>query len=646
MSGFDFCISCFHQINGAEKCPYCGKKQYGFKLLPFQLQPNTILNDRYIIGEILGFGGFGITYKAYDITLNQTIAIKEYYPAGLANRSLDSPKVNVLRDDEFAKGKTIFIEEAKRSSVFFGSKNIVNVYDFFEANNTAYIKMEYLDGISLKDFISQGTGIVDVPTAVNITNDILTGVSELHKNGYIHCDLSPDNIMITTDNRIVIIDLGAAKHNNKENNINDDKVLKIGYAPPEQYQEDSALGNYTDIYAVGAILYRMLTGKIPEESNDRAEKDNLEEPKTINPKVPLNINNVCMRALALNSSLRLQSAEQFKLGLQGKMFKTEKQEKKARKIKMFSTVAAVLTVVIISVILGFVYRGANNTIKLDKYIKEDASVSIWIPYNEDEYEQTKELYDELFRDFEEEITSDKSLSSKITVDVRYIETSKYNKTYQAQTASEKPNIFVGSICPYSFEKADLSWIAEKVVKNNYLYNYKKDVTFTNLPVCFDSKAIYINRKYDPDGKSLTMKTENGISELDNAVSEEYGLSASNTKSFSDSVSLDRFLKGDAFIYCGKISDWSKIRKSVSWVSMIAPFDGEYSFEYPYYWSVRDTGDTDYASMYVLSYLLSDSAQELMCIENDSYAPLNKNILDVYINETHMKDKLSYLAEIE
>lgn len=646
MSEFDFCISCFHQINKNDVCPYCGRKQYGFSTLPFQLKPNTLLNDRYLIGEVLGFGGFGITYKAYDITLNQILAIKEFYPAGLVNRSSDNPKVNILREDEYAKGKSIFIEEAKKSAKFFGSKNIVNVFDYFEANNTAYLKMEFLDGISLKDFINQGNGVVDVPTAINITNNILNGVSELHKNGYIHCDLSPDNIMITTDNRIVIIDLGAAKQNNRGSDINDDKVLKIGYAPPEQYQDDGSLGTFTDIYAVGAILYRMLTGKTPDESNDRAEKDTLVEPNKINNKIPKNINNVCMRALALNSSLRIQSAEQFKLGLQGKIFRTEKQEKKFRKITTFSTVAAVLAIMAISIAFGFIYRGANNTVKLDKYIKEPSTVSIWVPYDNAYYEQTKSIYNEIFTSFQNELKENETFSSEINVEVEYVEKSTYSKRLKAAIESgSSPDIFASKYCDNEAAEAEISWIVNKVIKSNYILYKSYNKECFELPISCDSRVIYVNRKYDTDGALLSASSNEEFKETEASICSTYSLETANYDYCLPS-NLQRFCDGKTSLYCGKISDLPKIKNHISWLSMCSPAVEDYYIEYHDKWSVKADNEPNYASMYVLSYLLSDSAQELMFIENDSFIPLNRNILDVYIYETHKNDNLICLNDLK
>ena len=210
--------------------------------------------------------------------LNETVAIKEYFPAGFVNRvpgETDVIKFPGEKGERFEEGKEKFLNEARNTAKFSDNPNIVNVYDFFEANNTAYMVMEYLEGILLKDYIKQNSGKLDVKSSLEITNKVLDGLKEVHKAGIIHRDISPDNIMLTTDNKVKLFDFGAARFSSTEQESTYSIIIKQGYAPPEQYRSKSKQGPYTDIYAVGAMLYSMLTGKIPEESVDRQIEDTL-----------------------------------------------------------------------------------------------------------------------------------------------------------------------------------------------------------------------------------------------------------------------------------------------------------------------------------------------------------------------------------
>ena len=267
MENINLCISCFKNIGNTTICPYCGAEQKTRPKEAFHLYPKTILKNRYYIGEVIGYGGFGVTYKALDMRLNETVAIKEYFPAGFVNRvpgETDVIKFPGEKGERFEEGKEKFLNEARNTAKFSDNPNIVNVFDFFEANITAYMVMEYLEGILLKDYIKQNSGKLDVKSSLEITNKVLDGLKEVHKAGIIHRDISPDNIMLTTDNKVKLFDFGAARFSSTEQESTYSIIIKQGYAPPEQYRSKSKQGPYTDIYAVGAMLYSMLTGKIPE----------------------------------------------------------------------------------------------------------------------------------------------------------------------------------------------------------------------------------------------------------------------------------------------------------------------------------------------------------------------------------------------
>ena len=292
-------------------CPHCGYSAGSKPEQAYFLAPGAILCERYIIGTALGYGGFGVIYRVWDTLLNISAAIKEFYPIGLVSRSPGELNVAIYpgeRRQHFRATLDRFLVEAKYMAKFNGEPNIVNVFDYFEANNTAYIVMEYLNGLSLKRYLEENGGRLSLETSLSILKPVIMGLAKIHANGILHRDISPENIVITADNQIKILDfgaarLGAASEPDDARNV----VIKIGYAPPEQYRSHGEQGPYTDVYAVGATLYRMLTGATPEESVDREDIDNLARPSRLGIDLPPNVDRAIMKALALRPDIRFQS---------------------------------------------------------------------------------------------------------------------------------------------------------------------------------------------------------------------------------------------------------------------------------------------------------------------------------------------------
>lgn len=279
------------------------------------LDVGTLLTGRYVIQGVIGSGGFGITYKAYDKLMEQTVCIKEYYPSGIVNRQVDTNALNLSTENyrvEFIKGKGRFLEEAKELVKFKDADNIVSVQNFFEENSTAYMVMEYLEGCTLGQFTKRKGGILDLNSALYIMDKVMCAMETIHNAGVIHRDISPDNIIILTDSNIKLIDFGAAKQAYCGETQNLSVMLKPGYAPAEQYSNNSHQGSWTDIYAFGATMYRMLTGKRPEESVSRMLQDNLIHPKTINENIPDYLNYAIMKAMAVKPEERFQTIAEFR----------------------------------------------------------------------------------------------------------------------------------------------------------------------------------------------------------------------------------------------------------------------------------------------------------------------------------------------
>lgn len=282
------------------------------------LKPGVILKVRYKIEEVIGAGGFGITYRAWDPLLQSYVAIKEYYPSGIATRSADSSKVCVpvgQEQREYHRGRIRFLKEAQDVARFQSEPNIVSIYDYLEENDTAYMVMEYLHGCTLKQYIREHGGRLDTDHILHICLSVLDALAVVHKAGMIHRDISPENIFICEDLTVKLIDFGAAKQVYLDGEQTMSVVLKPGYAPPEQYAKKDKQGPWTDIYALGATLYFAATGEKPEESFGRVLEDTIKPVCEVNPEIPRAMSQVIMRAMSVKIEDRYQTVEAMREAL-------------------------------------------------------------------------------------------------------------------------------------------------------------------------------------------------------------------------------------------------------------------------------------------------------------------------------------------
>lgn len=279
-NGLNLCDFCFEEIEEDSKfCPHCGLNHEKYNAEAGLLMPGAKLKDKYIIGRVLGRGGFGATYLAFSNKLNRPVAIKEYFPTGIASRGKGEEEVGIVSDSKrevFDKGAKRFFAEAKTMAKFNADENVVTVYEFFYANDTVYYAMEYLDGIDLKGYVQKEGGKLSENKAITILKNVCRALMVVHSTGTLHRDISPDNIFICRDGRVKLIDFGAAKQVVGEHTQqNYSVVVKQGFAPAEQYKSDGNQGNWTDIYAVGATIYYAVTGQVPMDSINRMENPDL-----------------------------------------------------------------------------------------------------------------------------------------------------------------------------------------------------------------------------------------------------------------------------------------------------------------------------------------------------------------------------------
>ena len=276
INGKFLCENCFEEkTNPQGFCIRCGYNPDAGMSDPTMLTPGSILLGKYIVGKVMGKGGFGVTYLAYDVTANRKVAIKEFFPYGIALRAAGSATVTVTNEENanaFKIGAEKFYNEAKLVSKFNGNPNIVGVYEFFYENDTVYFAMEYLKGHTLKEHIDKN-GPLSPGQALFIAQSVANALMAAHSSNVLHRDISPDNIIICDNGDVKLIDFGAARQVVAEHSQSFSVILKPGFAPLEQYQKKGKQGPWTDIYSLGATIYYSLTEDIPEDPMSRLDDD-------------------------------------------------------------------------------------------------------------------------------------------------------------------------------------------------------------------------------------------------------------------------------------------------------------------------------------------------------------------------------------
>ncbi|MGN0635610.1 MAG: serine/threonine protein kinase [Acutalibacteraceae bacterium] len=306
------CLGCMNEYDEVyDVCPYCGYIKGTAAKSRNHLEPGTILIDRYLIGRCLGQGGFGITYIAWDTRLYKKVAIKEFMPTSLASRitgELDITCYNEEAQGLFQNGIRRMLDESRRLARFNDLESVVKVYDCLEANHTAYIIMELLDGENIKNILTE-KGSYNVAQTVQIMLPVLQALREIHAAGLIHRDISPDNIFVCNNGKVKILDFGSARVASGDDEKSLSVILKPGYAPKEQYSSSTEQGPFTDIYAVCATIYKMLTGKTPIDSLERRVKADSLTPIGELVDMPDKLSHIIMRGLAIEPEDRLQTVD-------------------------------------------------------------------------------------------------------------------------------------------------------------------------------------------------------------------------------------------------------------------------------------------------------------------------------------------------
>ncbi len=343
----NLCMGCMNEFEQPSiYCPHCGYKA-GTVNSSRGLQPQTILNGKYLVGKIIGEGGFGITYIAYDLILNSRVAIKEYFPSELVTRDTSTgmqTSLTVLtnaKGEQYKAGIERFVKEAQNLAKFNSLEGIVSVKEFFYENNTAYMVMEYIEGVTLSKYLESYGNKLPYDQVIKMITPVMDSLEKVHADNIVHRDISPDNTMVTNNGTLKLIDFGAARIVDNTDQKSLTVILKHGYAPEEQYQSHGNQGPWTDIYALSATMYRMITGIVPQESTDRVlSGDKVVPINKLVPEVPKMVSDAIMHGLAVKATNRPKTISAFK---------HEMQKGRRKVLPLILGIAATVAVLIIGI---------------------------------------------------------------------------------------------------------------------------------------------------------------------------------------------------------------------------------------------------------------------------------------------------------
>lgn len=313
-----YCPYCMEPLAAERPCPHCGKDPKEYTPSVHHLPPGTLLQGRYRIGRVLGEGGFGITYLGLDENLGRLVAVKEYFPTSFVLRensvSLGVTCYTSQGQDFYKKGREQFLQEARTMARLDKAREIVRVMDFFSANNTAYLVMEFLEGETLKELVAR-RGPIPTEELLDLMRPVVAAVGTMHRAGILHRDVSPDNVMVLKDGGVKLMDFGCARE--LEGGRTMTVVLKHGFAPLEQYT-GRGQGPWSDVYSLSATLYYCLTGKVPPRAVERSgEADELTAPTSLGTVLTPEQERALLKGLAVRTRDRWQSAEEFYGALYG-----------------------------------------------------------------------------------------------------------------------------------------------------------------------------------------------------------------------------------------------------------------------------------------------------------------------------------------
>jgi serine/threonine protein kinase len=311
-------MGCMGDKGGAPVCPLCGWREGRPPDNPQQLPPRTLLKNRYLLGRVLGQGGFGITYLAWDTVLDRKLAIKEHFPREFCTRSGDGNTVqpNPPSRSSFEYGLQKFAEEGQALAHFQDNPGIVTMLDFVRANGTAYIVMAYAEGCTLEEYLEQNGGRISYDLAIRIILPVMDALRAVHAARLLHRDVTPGNIYVNSRKQVRLLDFGSARDDLRQHAPRMTVLFKPGYAPIEQYSSRGGdCGTWTDVYGVAATLYRTICGAPPLDAPARLGRDGLSRPSKLGIAIPELAEAALLKALAVQPQHRFQTVAEFQAAI-------------------------------------------------------------------------------------------------------------------------------------------------------------------------------------------------------------------------------------------------------------------------------------------------------------------------------------------
>ncbi len=349
------CMGCMNQIEDTiTTCPHCGFNETTLRQESYYLDPGSIVGGKYIVGRVLNYSGHTISYLGMDAEMNHRVVVKEYLPSDFSTRSEGEKDITIYSGDaqeQFEQGLTKFLNEANRIQKLGRVDGIAQIYDCVAENDTGYVISEHVQGSTLKEILDSGKKF-SVAEAKNFIIKILMGLSKVHPLDVIHCDISPETIIVTDGGEVKLLDFGETRYVTTANSKSLAIILKQGYAPEEQYRSRGVRGPWTDVYAVAAVMYRMITGVVPQESVERALVDELKEPSKMGVNIPDSVENALMNALNVYQNDRTSSADVFLKELTSNSVKRIKVKKNKNETGKFPVWAKCLVAVLLCAVIA------------------------------------------------------------------------------------------------------------------------------------------------------------------------------------------------------------------------------------------------------------------------------------------------------
>lgn len=650
------CYQCMKEYpNGYDICPHCGYDQTSEAANLYYLPAGTVLSQgRYLVGKAVNAGGFGIVYRVWDQTFSKMVAIKEYFPSAIATRIPGTTEVRVHSEKnvrEYEGGKERFLSEARRVAKFQDNPNVVDVYNFFEENHTAYMVMEFMDGMTYKQYIRQQGGKVKPQTAVMVTLAVLDALSEVHREKIVHRDINPNNIYICKDGKVKLYDFGAARLESTDMTT----ILTPCYAPPEQYITNGKQGPCTDLYSVGATMYFALTGVKPQESTDRVQKDLLEPPCKLDPEIPADMSNAVMRAMAVKEEIRFQTADQFKKALtEGKVLDVQREIARRRKVRLVQIASLFLILGLVGGAAGFRIKSQRDASSL-----QPTTLQVWVAADENDTTDkimAKDRFQNMTLAFQEDY--------QIQCEVTEISAKEYGEKINEAAANQKlPDVFDSTY----LDKAYLDQLEPldetlRLIENPSDWYYLEDyeALFAHkkqMPLCFQLPLVFVRTGAGENEENIP-KEITGLTDLaDDQGTYSYVVRPEDSMLYEEMFGRDcqkeaeegdyqRFLQGDVKYYLSDTSDYQMLYEQIPGQFQVAYVGKELvKGRLDHLWSVNiGAGKPEKkAAQWLIYYMLSDTAQNELAVKSLEGIPLNKMIFEKVFLEAY-RGNLTELEE--